>query len=230
MTLADKSSQLSVVFDLDGTLIDTAPDLVRATNHVLSQLDIEPATTEKLRTWVGFGARRMIVEALQHAGRSLSDDAVDTLLAQFLAYYEAHIADESVPFPGAVAALERLHSAGCVVSICTNKSEALAKKLMQALDLDDHFAAITGRDTFAVNKPHPDHLTNTITLAGGSPQNAIMVGDSITDVSTAKAANIPVIGVTHGYTDRPIEDLAPDAVIRHFDDLDCAIQSIKAIP
>lgn len=226
MTSADQHASLTVVFDLDGTLIDTAPDLVRATNHVLASVDLQPVTMDKLRNWVGFGARRMIVEGLKDAGLELDTPAVDELLSQFLSFYEAHIAVDSKPFPGAVAALDRLASNGTRLAICTNKSEALAKKLMQELKLAHRFAVITGRDTFAVCKPDPGHLTGTLDIAGGSANRAILIGDSITDINTAKAAKIPVIGVTHGYSDQPMTKLRPDATIGHFDDLDGAIQRI----
>lgn len=220
---------LTIVFDLDGTLIDTAPDLVRATNHVLAGIDLKPVTFDKLRNWVGFGARRMILEGLEDAGLQLEGPEVDRLLADFLAFYEAHIAVDSKPFPNAVAALDRLHAAGHSIAICTNKSEALAKKLMQELGLATRFAAITGRDTFSVHKPDPAHLTGTIEHAGGTPRDAIMVGDSITDIATAKAAEIPVVAVTHGYSHQPVQELGADAIIEHFDELDCAIQGIRAI-
>ncbi len=224
-----QTETLTIVFDLDGTLIDTAPDLVRATNHVLASVDLAPVTMDKLRNWVGFGARRMIVEGLIDGGASLPDTKIDQLLADFLDYYARHIALDSMPYPGAIAALDRLHSAGHTFAICTNKSEALAKKLMGELKLADRFAAITGRDTFTVSKPDPGHLTATLELAGGDPARAIMIGDSITDIKTAKAARIPVLGVTHGYTDRPMEELGADAIISHFDDLDSAILGIRAL-
>lgn len=224
-----QNETLTVVFDLDGTLIDTAPDLVRATNYVLATIDLAPVTIDTLRNWVGFGARRMIVEGLIEFGVDLPDAKIDQLLAEFLSYYEAHIAIDSAPYPGAVNALDRLSEDGHRIAICTNKSEALAKKLMAELKLADRFAAITGRDTFAVNKPHPDHLIGTLKMAGGEPSSAIMIGDSITDIKTAKAAGVPVIGVRHGYTDRPIDELGADAVISHFDDLDCAIRGITAL-
>jgi len=222
------SEALTIVFDLDGTLIDTAPDLVRATNQVLASVDLAPVTLDKLRNWVGFGARRMIVEGLLDSDLHLPDTKIDQLLTDFLDYYAADIARESLPYPGAIAALDRLDRAGHAYAICTNKSEALAKKLMSALKLTDRFAAITGRDTFDVNKPDPGHLTATLDLAGGHPARAIMIGDSITDIKTAKAAGIPVIGVTHGYTDRPMQELGADAIISHFDDLDNAILGMKA--
>ncbi|MCH9765267.1 MAG: phosphoglycolate phosphatase [Alphaproteobacteria bacterium] len=221
---------LTVVFDLDGTLIDTAPDLVRATNHVLAQINLAPVAAEKLKNWVGFGARRMIVQGLADAKVRQTEAQIDRLLEEFLTYYEANIAIDSQPYPGAVSALTRLQSAGHTLAMCTNKSEALARKLLAELALTDHFAAIAGRDTFAVSKPEPDHLLNTVKAAGGTAQRAIMIGDSITDIATAKAAKIPVIGVTHGYTDRPIQDLGPDAIISHFDGLDSAIQGMRAFP
>ena len=230
MTTADQTQPLTIVFDLDGTLIDTAPDLVRATNHVLASINLAPVTMGKLRNWVGFGARRMIVEGLADAGLELDEIKVDRLLEEFLTFYADNIALESKPYPGAVAALDNLEAQGHNFAICTNKSEALAKKLMQTLNLADRFAAITGRDTFAVSKPDPGHLLGTLDIAGGNPRRAIMVGDSITDINTAKAAGIPVIGVTHGYTDRPIETLGPDSIISHFDQLDCSIRGIIAIP
>lgn len=227
MTSAQPRQRTTIVFDLDGTLIDTAPDLVRATNHVLASIDLAPVTVGQLRTWVGFGARRMIVEGLEHSGLSLTDEKVDQLLADFLRFYDANIAVDSKPYPGAVAALDRLQDAGSQIAICTNKSEAMARKLMHALDLAPRFCAITGRDTFPVHKPDPAHLTGTLSKAGGTADAAIMIGDSITDVKTAKAAKIPIIGVTHGYTDRPMEELGADRIISHFDQLDEAIDAIN---
>lgn len=225
-----ENDPLTIVFDLDGTLIDTAPDLVRATNHVLAGVDLAPVTMDKLRHWVGFGARRMIVEGLVDAGVTFSDLKIDRLLTDFLDYYGSNIAIDSAPYPGAIAALDRLAQAGHTFAICTNKSESLAKKLLIELQLADRFTAITGRDTFSVNKPNPGHLTATLDLVGGDPARAIMIGDSITDIKTAKAANIPIIGVTHGYTHTPIEELGADAIISHFDELDAAISGMRAFP
>lgn len=218
----------TLVFDLDGTLIDTAPDLVRATNHVLASLDLPAVSIDELKNWVGFGARRMIVAGLTHNAKRLPEPEIDRLLEDFLTFYASNIAIDSKPFPGAVAALERFASKGTTLAICTNKSEALAKQLMQELGLTDHFRVIAGRDTYPVQKPDPGHLTATIKDAGGAVDRAVMVGDSLTDIATAKAAKIPVVGVTHGYSDRPIADLGADALISHFDDLDCAIAGMSA--
>ncbi len=204
----------TIVFDLDGTLVDTAPDLTHALNHALSQRGHAPVTLEAIRATVGRGARAMIEQALALA--EIEDD-VDELLALFLVHYQANIAEESRPFPGAVASLERLAQSGARLAICTNKREDLSRQLLQAVELDGFFHAIAGRDTFPVFKPDPGHLTGAIRLAGGNPAKAVMVGDSVTDMQTARAAAIPSILVSFGYGPPPPPTLVPDAVIDAFD-------------
>ena len=156
----------TIVFDLDGTLVDTAPDLSNALNDVLTRRGHQPVSPETIRACVGHGARVMIEEALRRAG---AEDDVDRMLAEFLVHYEANIAAESRPFPGAVAALEAFAAQGAILAVCTNKRESLSRRLLQELGIDGYFAAIAGRDTFAVSKPDPGHLTGTIALAGGDP-------------------------------------------------------------
>lgn len=203
----------TVVFDLDGTLIDTAPDLIGATNHVLSQLALPPRPAEALKPWISFGARRMIVEALRQSGVQHSQGDVDRLLAAFLIHYEDNIARESRPFPHVIEEIAQLKAAGANIAICTNKREVLSLKLLGQLELTALFAAIVGRDTLAVCKPHPGHLTGTIERAGGRAERAVMVGDSGVDIATARAARVPVVGVTFGYSDAPISSLDPDVTI-----------------
>lgn len=212
--MPDKSlATATIVFDLDGTLVDTAPDLVGATNHVLAGLSLPPRDALELRPWISFGARRMIVEALRSSQRSLSETETDALMVPFLDYYEANIARESRPFPHAVATVEALRRAGARLAICTNKREALSLRLLAALGMVDLFDAIVGRDTLPVSKPHPGHLTGSITRAGGTTDRAIMVGDSGVDIATARAAGVPVVAFTFGYSDVPIASLSPDAVL-----------------
>lgn len=220
---------LTVVFDLDGTLVDTAPDLVGATNHALSDVGLPAVPSPVLRPWISFGARRMIVEALAHANRPMPDVEVDRLLGLFLGYYEVNIARESRPFPGAVAAISALREEGATLAVCTNKRESLTRSLLRALDLDRHFDGLAGRDTFAVSKPHPDHLLGAIRLAGGDPAQALMVGDSDVDIHTAKAARVPVVAVTFGYTATPVAEFNPDRVIDHYDALLPAIRDLHAV-
>jgi phosphoglycolate phosphatase len=207
----------TIVFDLDGTLVDTAPDLTNALNEVLTRRGHPRVSLATIRAAVGRGARIMIEEALRMAG---TKDDVDQMLAEFLVYYEANIAAESRPFPGAVAALERLSSCGAKLAVCTNKREHLSRKLLQALQLEGYFAALAGRDTFAVAKPDPRHLTGVIALAGGDPRCAVMVGDSDIDIRAAQSAGVPSILVSFGYSPPPPEGPVPDAVIDRFEELE----------
>lgn len=151
--------------------------------------------------------------------RAGAENDVDRMLAEFLVHYEANIAAESRPFPGAVSALEAFAAQGAILAVCTNKRESLSRRLLQALGLDHYFSAIAGRDTFPMSKPDPGHLTGTIALAGGDPSHAVMIGDSEVDLRTAKAAGIPIILVSFGYATAPLHGLSPDAMIDHFDAL-----------
>ncbi len=206
----------TVVFDLDGTLVDTAPDLTNALNDVLVRRGHEPVSAETIRSAVGMGARIMIESALERTGATAE---IEPMLAEFLAHYDANIAAESRPFPGAVASLETLKERGARLAICTNKRAYLARKLIAALGLDGYFQAIAGRDSFAVAKPHPGHITETIVAAGGAPSRAMMVGDSQVDILAAKGAGLPVVMVSFGYAPAPLDGVRPDAVIDHFDEL-----------
>ena len=217
---------LTVIFDLDGTLVDTAPDLIAAANHALADIGLEPVPGFVLAPAIALGARFMILDGLKHTGRQLPDAEVDRLLGLFLDYYLANIANQSRPFPGAVDTLTSLRAQGARLGICTNKRSHLSNALIGALGLGDLFDAIVGRDSSRKSKPHPEHLTETIRLAGGTPDRAIMIGDTAVDVETARAAGVPVIGVTFGYSDKPMAALTPDAVISHYDQLLPAISSL----
>jgi phosphoglycolate phosphatase len=218
----------TLVFDLDGTLVDTAPDLVAATNHALADLGLPAIPAETLRHTIGFGARRMIVEGLNQTGIGLPEPEVDRLLTLFLAYYEPNIARESRPFDGAVAALETFRARGARLAVCTNKRLALAEHLLRELRIDHLFAAIAGRDSFPVYKPHPDHIRGAVRLAGGDMASAIMIGDTSIDIAAARAASVPVVGCTFGYSDQDMDTLAPDAIISHYGELDAAVRALLA--
>lgn len=221
------SGQITAVFDLDGTLIDTAPDLIRATNHVLVDAGYEAAEPQLIRPFISFGSRAMITAGIRHQGREVSERALDAMFEKLITFYGANIAVESKPFPGLIAVLDTLRDRGIAIAICTNKREDMARILIEELGLTQHFKAITGRDTFPVCKPDPEHLLGAIRLAGGSAENSIMVGDSTTDYETAKAANTPIIGVTFGYTDIPMTDLDCDAVISHYDEFLAAFEKLR---
>lgn len=217
---------LTVVFDLDGTLVETAPDLIAAINHVMGLAGVAPSTPDEIRPGISFGGRAMIEKGLALRGASRTTTEVDHLHRAFLAHYAANIAVHSHAYPGLESALTALSTAGATLAVCTNKQEALSRQLLEALGLASRFAAIAGRDTFAVYKPDPGHLTGAIRLAGGDPRRAVMVGDSDTDIRTARAAGISVIGVPFGYTDVPIHALAPDIVIEHYSELEAAVRRL----
>ena len=218
----------TIGFDLDGTLVDTAPDLIGATNHVLAAAGLPPVAVEDVRPWIGYGAQRMITECLALAGRPGSPEEVNRLLEKFLIYYAENIARLSRPFDGVTAAMDACAERGARFAVCTNKREALAVALLKALDLDGRFAFIAGRDTFPVSKPHPDHLLNTIMLADGDPKEAVMIGDSSVDIATAKAAHVPIVAVTFGYSERPVAEFAPDATIDDFGQMVGAVEALLA--
>ena len=208
-----------IVFDLDGTLVDTAPDLLASLNHVLLAEGHEPIDAQTLRGVIGHGGRAMLERTFAQRGSALSEERLDGLIATFLEHYRANMPGRSRPFDGARACVERFASAGYRRAVCTNKQEAPSRTLLDLLGLSPHFAAICGPDTFGVRKPDPDHLIRTIAMAGGDPARAIMVGDSITDARTARAAGIPVVVVDFGYATEPVADLGADRIIGHFDEL-----------
>jgi phosphoglycolate phosphatase len=214
----------TIIFDLDGTLIDTAPDLIDTLNTILSREGLPAVPYEEARALIGHGARRMLERGLAVAGRPAGD--IDRMFDEFIAYYSQHIADRSRPFPGVEAALDILAVRGCTFAVCTNKLEGLSVQLLKSLGLAGRFAAICGRDTFRAPKPHPEALLGTLRRAGGRLDRAVMVGDSQTDIATAKAARMPVIAVDFGYTDIPVRDLGPDKIISHYNSLPDAIEML----
>ena len=216
----------TLVFDLDGTLAETAGDLIGALNFVLAREDIAPVPVSAARSLLGAGGRALIQRGFARAGRDLAPAKLDALFVDFLAHYNAHIADHSFLFPGVEAALDRAEAAGWRFAVCTNKLEHSSHLLLGKLGVTERFRFICGQDTFGVAKPDPKPLIETIRAAGGALEGAIMVGDSLTDIKTARAAGTPVIAVDFGYTDVPVTELGPDRVISRFDDLFDAVQSL----
>lgn len=208
-----------IVYDLDGTLVDTAPDLLDSLNHALNLAGLETAEPTELRKFVGMGGRVMIERAFAAQNKTLEQAQLDRLLAAFLDHYGGAIPGKSKPYAGVLSALDRFERAGYIAAVCTNKYENLATSLIGSLGLAPRFAAVCGQDTFPFRKPDPRHLTETIARAGGSPARAVMIGDSRTDIDTAKAAGIPVVAVDFGYTDRHVREFEPSVVISHFDEL-----------
>lgn len=212
-----------IAFDLDGTLVDTAPDLTASLNHALAHLGRPPIDPESVRHMVGHGVRALLRQGLEATG-TCDETLIDAGFPVFLAYYSTHIADHSRPFPGVDAALDALAAQGVTLALCTNKLESLATELVNALGWQNRFAAIVGGDTLPVRKPDPAPLFEAIARAGGG--RAAFVGDSITDTDTARAAGLPCIAVTFGFRDRPADDLGATLLIDHFDELLPALRTL----
>src|SRR5262245_4306296 len=218
----------TIVFDLDGTLVDTAPDLIDTLNVIFAQEGFAPLAYEEARNFVGGGARLMIARGFNAQGRVLSPNKLEQLFKDFVAHYSEHLTDRSLPFPGVADALDLLSARGCSLAVCTNKLEALSVRLLDRLELSDRFVAICGQDTFGMQKPDPEILRRTIGVAGWKPQSTVMIGDSATDIRTARAAGVPIIAVDFGYSERPIAEFGPDRTISHFSQLQAAIAAISS--
>lgn len=206
----------TIIFDLDGTLVETAPDLVATLNVVLASQGMAPVPYEIARNYVGGGAKLMIARGIEKDGRTVDDATLDKMFAEFIAYYAANVAVHSRPYPGLTEALDTLSARGHRFAVCTNKLEHLSVLLLNQLNLTNRFEAICGQDTFGIQKPDPEILRRTIAAAGGDVKRSIMIGDSETDILTARAAGIPVIAVDFGYSERPVSEYGPDRLISHF--------------
>ena len=215
----EKFNASAVIFDLDGTLVDTAPDLTLALNHVLVKAGRDAVQGAAVRCMVGHGARALIVKGLEDTGGLLDDAEIDTMFEDFIEFYGANIAVGSRPFPGAVDYLARLQAAGIKLGLCTNKPQDLTEALTGALDLTRYFDVIAGGDRFAARKPDPLHVTGTLDLLGAAANETLFIGDSETDLKAARAAGVPIALVTFGYSRDPVESLSPDAVIESYEDL-----------
>ena len=218
----------TVVFDLDGTRIDTAPDHVETLNVIFAREGFATLPYDTARNLVGAGAKAMIARGAGAEGRILSPGKLDQMFADFIAYYSEHITDRSRPFPGVTDALDSLAARGWRFAVCTNKLERLSVLLLRRLDLADRFVAICGQDTFGIQKPDPEILRRTVASAGGTMRRTIMIGDSNTDICTARAAGVPIIAVEFGYSERPVAEFAPNRTISHFAQLPASIAAISS--
>jgi phosphoglycolate phosphatase len=219
----------TIVFDLDGTLVDTAPDLINALNYILVREGMPPVPLHSARTMIGAGARRLLERGLELDGRAFEPADINRLTVDFIDHYAAHIADASRPFEGLEAALDDLAARGCRFAVCTNKLEWLSKLLLDRLGLSGRFSAICGADTFGISKPDPAILRQTVARAGGEMSSTLMVGDAGPDIGVARRAGVPVIGVTFGYTEVPIAELKPDLLIHHMKELPAAVATLISL-
>lgn len=212
-----------IVFDLDGTLVETAPDLVDTLNVIFAREGMPPVPYDTARMLIGGGAKAMIARGVEAEKRSFTPAELERMFEDFIAHYAEHVADRSYIFPGLIDALDRMADDGFRFAVCTNKLEDLSRSLLEKLALTERFNAICGQDTFGIQKPNPEVLRRTIAVAGGDPRRAIMVGDSETDILTARGAGVPVIAVDFGYSERPVSTFGPDRVISHFAQLPGAV-------
>lgn len=219
---------VTIAFDLDGTLVETAPDLVDVLNIVLVEQGLAPLPFEVARLMVGRGARGLLERGFAAEGVPLDDDRAKALTERFIALYFARIAKKSTPFPGVEAALDTLADAGAKLCVCTNKRTDLSVALLDALNLSGRFAAIVGADSTPAPKPDRRHILAAVEAAGGSIDRAIMVGDSATDVNAAKATGVPCVVVSFGYTEIPPIELGADALIDDYAELIDAIDTLMA--
>ena len=216
----------TIAFDLDGTLVDSAPDLIGTLNRMLVEEGLPPVPMESASTLIGSGARALLVHGFEAAGAPVERAKSDELFERFLVDYAAHIADGSQPFEGVVETLERLSQRGAILVVATNKRSDLSELLLGKLDLTRHFAAIVGPDRVSARKPSGAHLKEAVAIAGGDPARAIMVGDAAPDADAARDAGMPCILTTFGFTPTPVEDLGGDVLIDAFEDVEEAIDGI----
>jgi len=207
----------ALIFDLDGTLVDTAPDLLGALNAVLVAEGRRRADLADLRHLVGFGARRMLGEAFRMTGDEAIPDRLPGLIDAFIAHYRTHIAAQSKPFPGVEQTLAALKAEGAKLGVLTNKPQELTDLLLPEVGLAEFFGAIHGAGRYSYSKPDARVFHHVVEELGHGP--ALMIGDSATDVATARAAGVPVILVSYGYTPEPAHTLGADAVADRFDEI-----------
>ena len=208
----------AVIFDLDGTLIDSLPDLAVAINKTLADWDRPPLDPAAGGDRVGDGAGVLVGRAFAARG-GLPAPEVAPFLRRFLDHYEPHAADLTRPWPGVVETLERLRARGIALAVCTNKPTRATRDILAALGLDRFFAVVVGGDDTPALKPDPTHVRTALDRLGVGPGEAAMVGDSLNDVLAAKGAQVPVVVVSFGYSKVPAAELGADLVIEHFSDL-----------
>ncbi len=223
-------AKVTVVFDLDGTIADTAGDLIDAANAALAGEGFGHAPAEAIRQGVGYGAKAMLQAALSATGHDAAPGQMERLTAKLVAHYEDNIAVTTRLFPGFEAAALRLRRGGARLALCTNKREGLTLRLLSALGIGGLFDAVAAGDTFPFHKPDPRHVAGAVRLAGGELSAAIMVGDSEADIGAARAAGIPVIAAGFGYACIPAQALGADAVMDRFEDLPALAAALLSLP
>ena len=208
----------ALIFDLDGTLVDTAPDLMGATNHALSLIGRRAISMTEVRHMVGHGARSLIERGVAATGENVDEATIAMMHRALLDYYADHIADDSLIFDGLLEVLHKARGAGLKLGVCTNKVEYLSHKLLAELKMADFFGAVVGGDTLPIMKPDPAPYREVARLLGVDAARTMMFGDSETDIRTAQNTGVPVVAVTFGYTPQPVATYNPTYIISHYDE------------
>ena len=208
-----------LIFDLDGTLVDSAPDLHRSLNAVLAEQGRAPVGLDGIRAMVGDGAAKLVERGFADTGDAVAPAALPGLVQRFLLHYSAgrHVLTRA--FPGVADTLAALRERGCRLGVCTNKPYVPTMEILELLGLTGFFGAVTGGDSLPVRKPDPGHLLGTLDLLGAAAEQAVMIGDGANDVAVARAAGVPAVVVRYGYTRTPVEELGADAIIERFDQI-----------
>ena len=217
---------VTVCFDMDGTLVDTAPDLVGALNHVLQSNGYDTVAYDRAKTMIGQGAAAMIRSGLDLLGEQFGDEQLGFMENAFATYYGENYANRSGVFDGAIRGLSELNELGYNLVVCSNTGEALVEMILTEFGLRGHFAAICGGDTTEYKKPDPRPLRYAVSRAGGTPSRSVMVGDSETDIEAAKRAKFPVVAFDFGYSRTPVDRLEPDAVLSSYAQLTQTIEEL----
>ncbi len=220
------TTRISLVFDLDGTLFDTAPGLMQTMNALLARRDCGPLGLDDIKARLSFGARAIMKSAMEQSGLKVDADEIEALFEEFITHYSAIMAGMSTPYPGLIKALERFENDGFLMGVCTNRIEKSASALIRALGVERHFKTVIGQDSIGIAKPDPAPVFETLNRMGGAAGRAIFIGDSEVDVAAARAAGLPVIAVSFGYAGIPARELGADMVIDHFDELEDAIGAL----
>ena len=217
----------TIAFDLDGTLVDSAPDLIGTLNRMLAPRGHPPVPLASARHLVGHGARALLRHGFAEAGAVWDEIAEPELFDHFIDDYIAHIADGSRAFEGVVETLDQLSARGALLCVATNKRTDLAEALIDAVGLTRHFVVVAGPDRVSARKPDGAHVREAVRLAGGDPARAVMVGDATTDTGSARAAGVPCVVASFGYNDAPLEELGGDVVIDCFAELIAAVDQLR---
>jgi len=218
----------TVIYDLDGTLIDSAKDMQVAVSRVLADHGLPPVTEDDVRIFMGQGSKVTMDKAFTKYGKTLDDEALSAVTREFVRYYEADPVGHTTAFAGVPEVVGRFDKLGLKQGVCTNKFERPSRMILEHLKLMPPIAALAGADTFPVRKPDPRHILMLVARMGSTPERAVMIGDSIHDVEAAHGAGLPAVLVSWGYTATPASELGAEAVIERFDALPQALERLAA--